>query len=150
MIGTENSYITAAIGLTGALVGGVTSFASTWLTQSVQAKEKFQQATINRRERLYTDFINEAARRFGDALSHQKDDIADLVTLYALVAHIRLVASSGVVSAAERVMERIIKTFGEPNRTLSELRIFAHENDIDPLWQFSQECREELFALSGK
>ena len=150
MTGIENSYITAAIGLMGAIVGGVGSFASTWLTQSVQTKEKLQQATINRRERLYTDFINEAARRFGEALSHQKDEIGDLVALYALVAHIRLVASTGVVSAAERVMERVIKTFGEPNRTLSELRIFAHEGDLDPLWQFSQECRTELFTLNKK
>ena len=32
----------------------------------------------------------EASRLYGDALSHQKDDVSDLVYLYALVAKIRL------------------------------------------------------------
>jgi len=149
MTGIEESYITAAVGLTGAIVGGVTSFATTWLTQSVQTKEKLQQATINRREKLYTEFLKEAARLFGDALSHQKDDIADLVTLYAMVAHIRLVASPGVISAAEHVLERVIETYRGPNRTLSELRIFAQEGNLDPLLEFSQQCRMDLLQLSN-
>ncbi|HET7085389.1 MAG TPA: hypothetical protein VFI23_11505 [Rhizomicrobium sp.] len=149
MTGLESNYITAAAGLAGAVVGGLASFASSWLTQTVQAKEKFQQATINRRENLYMEFIKEAARRFGDALTHQKDDVSDLVVLYAMVAHIRVVASPGVVAAAEGVMERVIKTYNGPNRNLSELRIFAHQGELDPLMEFSQQCRMELSRLSG-
>jgi hypothetical protein len=150
MTGIAESYITAAVGLTGAIVGGVTSFATTWLTQSVQTKEKLQQATFNRRENLYTEFLKEAARLFGDALSHQKDDVADLVTLYAMVAHIRLVASVGVISAAEHVMDRVIKTYGEPNLTLSGLRTSAQEGKLDPLLEFSQQCRMELAQLNKR
>jgi hypothetical protein len=150
MTGMENSYLTAAVGLTGAIVGGLTSFATTWLTQSVQTKEKLQQATFNRRENPYTEFFKEAARLFGDALSHQKDDIADLVPLYAMVAHIRLVASPGVVFAAEHVMDRVIKTYGEPNLTLSELRISAQKGKLDPLLEFSQQCRTDLIQLSKR
>src|SRR5262249_50766019 len=101
MAGIENSVLTAIVGLGGAIVGGVASFGTTWLSQSVQSKEKNLQAAAYRREKLYTDFIKEAARLFVDALSHQKDDISDLVELYAIVAHIRLIASPIVVAAAE-------------------------------------------------
>ena len=143
----ENSVLTAIVGLAGAVVGGVTSFATTWLSQSVQAKEKSQQAMVYRREKLYTDFIKEAARLFGDALGHQKDDVFDLVELYAMVAHIRLVSPPAVVSAAERVMERIIRAYGEPNRTLSELRAGTHDSNLDPLFEFSQKGRTDLFGF---
>jgi hypothetical protein len=143
----ENSVLTAIVGLGGAIVGGVASFGTAWLSQSVQSREKNQQAAAYRRERLYAEFVKEGARLFADALSHQKDDVSDLVELYAMVAHIRLVASPHVVSAAEGVLARIIKTYGEPNRTLSDLRVAANDGKLDPLFEFSRQGRRELFGI---
>ena len=56
----------------------------------------------------------------GDALGHQKDEVADLVKIYALIGRIRLVSSRAVVTAAERTMDTISQTYLEPNRTLRE------------------------------
>ncbi len=44
-------------------------------------REKALSSDLRRREILYTSFINEASRLFGDALSHTKDDVCDLVNL---------------------------------------------------------------------
>jgi hypothetical protein len=46
-----------------------------------------------------------------DALSHQKDDVADIVGLHALVSRMRLVSSLDVVEAAEQIILGIIATY---------------------------------------
>ncbi len=140
----DGSYITAIVGLLGAAIGGSTSFATSWLTQRVQMREKALSSDLRRREILYTSFINEASRLFGDALSHTKDDVCDLVNLYALVARLRLFASPPIVTAAEGVVSAIIKTYGEPNLTLHELQQFARAGGMEPLLAFSEACRCDL------
>jgi hypothetical protein len=58
-----------------------------------------RQAQRAKRESLHGDFVAEASRLYGDALSHEKDDVTDLVPLYALVAKMRLFASRDVINA---------------------------------------------------
>jgi hypothetical protein len=132
----------------GAAIGGVTSFASSWLVVSTQLRHKNREMERARRETLFTEFINEAARLYGDALSHEKDDVTDLVKLYALVAHTRLVASAAVVAAAERVMDTITDTYLAPNRTLHEMRTYAKEGGLDFLREFGEACRKDLAGVS--
>ena len=91
-----------------------------------------------------TDFIEEATRLFGDALGHEREDVSDLVTLYALVAKMRLIAPSDVIERAEYVVDSIVSAYLGPNRTLHQLREFAKEGGMDPLRQFSAACRTEL------
>jgi hypothetical protein len=140
------SYISAIAGLTGAAIGGVTSLATSWITQQTQTRQREREIARTRRERLFTAFIEEASRLFADAIGHDKDDVEDLVRLYALVARMRLIASSPVVEAAERVVIGVIETYQAPNRTLRELHLFAREGNLDPLLDFSEACREELMA----
>lgn len=140
----DGSIFTAIVGLAGAALGGLASFATSWLTQRTQLRERALDADRSRREVLYTEFIKEASRLYGDALGHEKDDVADLVVLYAIIARLRLIASSPVIVTAEAVMRSIIETYGKPNRTLHELRLFAHEGGLEPLLDFSVACREEL------
>jgi len=64
----ENGYISALFGLVGAMLGGLTSFASTWLTVRSQSKDRHHDAMRSRLESLFSDFIAEASRLFGDAL----------------------------------------------------------------------------------
>lgn len=139
-------YMSALVGLVGVAIGSFTSFATTWLTQSSQLKEKRREAEIAKREKLYSDFITEATRLYGDALSHQKDDVSDLVQLYALAAQMRLAVSDQVIVAAEAAMERIIETYLAPNRTLHEIRDLAGSGKMDFLLDFGKACREELGA----
>jgi len=117
---------------------------TSWLTVRAQLSQKIRSEARSRRELVYTDFIKEATRLFGDALGHEREDVSDLVTLYALVAKMRLIAPSDVIERAEYVVDSIVSAYLGPNRTLHQLREFAKEGGMDPLRQFSEACRTEL------
>lgn len=138
------SILTAMVGLGGAVVGGLGSFVTSWLSLRTQMREKLITASRQRREAVYKEFIAEAARLFGDALGHEREDVSNLVTLYSIVAHMRLLASNQVVERAEFVLDAIVAAYIGPNRTLHELREFAQYGGLDPLRQFSEACRLEL------
>ncbi|NMN06831.1 MULTISPECIES: hypothetical protein [unclassified Novosphingobium] len=140
----SGSILTAMVGLAGAAVGGFGSFMTSWLTVRAQISQKVRSEARSRRETIYSEFIKEATRLFGDALGHEREDISDLVTLYSLVATMRLVAHNEVIERAERVLDAIVKAYLGPNHTLHELRQFASEGGMDPLRQFSEACRAEL------
>jgi hypothetical protein len=140
----EAGYVSAFFGLVGMTVGGLMTFATNWVTQRTQLSEKHREAEVAKREQLFSDFIAEASRLYGDALTHQKDDVGDLVQLYALVARMRLLSSREVVTAAEQAMDAIIGTYLAPNRTLHELRSIAQRGEMNFLFDFGEACRLEL------
>jgi len=88
----DTAYISALSALGGATIGGLASFASSWLTQRTQLRFSHHEAVKAKREALYAEFVNKASRLYGDALGHQKDDVADLVKIYGLIGRIMLVA----------------------------------------------------------
>lgn len=143
------SMWTAIAGLTGAAIGGFTSFATSWVTLRTQMRQKSRERARDRRERLYTEFIKEASRLYGDALGHERDDVADLIGLTALLSSMRLMASPDVIKRAEEVLDAIIATYIGPNRTLHEIRQFAQEGGLDPLRRLSEACRQELLAFDA-
>jgi len=140
----------AASALAGATIGGLASFGGSLMTQWLQLRDKNLENNRAQREALFSEFINEAARLFGDALSHEKDDVTDLVRLYAIVARIRLVASPPVVQAAEKTMDAIIEAYLAPNRSLHELRTLAAEGQMDFLLGFGEACRAELGVVGAR
>ncbi|MBO9186869.1 hypothetical protein ACQZ4Y_20475 [Rhizobium sp. L80/93] len=143
----DAAYVSAFFGLAGALVGSVTSFTTSWITLSSQVKEKRREANRTRREALFEGFLSEAARLYGDALSHEKDDIGDIVMIYAILARMHLVASKAVTDAGERVMDAIVGEYMTPNRSLSELRLLARSGHMNVLEEFAAACRNELDAF---
>ena len=144
----DHVYLTASIGLIGVGVGSLTSFCTAWWTHNTRLREANLRNAHARRERLVRDFIHEASRAYGDALSRERDDVAGLVRLYALIAEMRLVASSQLVSAAESVLTKIIDTYLAPNLTLHELRAHASLGGFDFLRDFGTACLDELATLS--
>ena len=140
----DAAYVSAFFGLAGASIGGLTSFLTTWLTQQTQLREKHREVENAKRQELFNDFVVEASRLYGDALSHEKDDVTDMVQLYALVAKMRLWASRPVVIAAEHAMNAIVETYLEPNRSLHEIRTLAMEGRMNFLLEFGEACRAEL------
>ena len=140
------NYISAIAGLTGATIGGATSLATSWITQRTQSRQREREMGRARRERLFNAFIEEGSRLYADAIGHERNDVENLVRLYALVARIRLTASPAVVDAAERVGSGVIAAYQAPNRSLSELHLFARDGKMDPLLEFSEVCRVELMA----
>ena len=142
----DPAYISALAALTGAAIGGLTSFATSWLTQRTQLRHAQREAERAELKALYGDFITEASRLYGDALTHQTEEITNLVLLYAMVERMRLVSDRTVIDAAVRVLDTIIETYLGPNRTLPELMNYAHQGKLNFLVEFSEACRKDLAA----
>ena len=140
----DTAYISAFSALGGAVIGGLTSFGSSWLTQRTQLRFSHDEAIKARREELYVEFVDEAARLYGDALGHQKDDAADLCKLFALLGRITLVSPRPVVTAAERTFDTIIETYLGPNRTMHEVLDDVHQGGFNFLIEFGEACRQDL------
>jgi hypothetical protein len=141
----DSSIVTALAALLGSLIGGFTSFATTWLSQRQSAKAQWLRDEVTKREALYQDFIDEAAQRLADAVENSITDRSQVVRFYALFHRIRLVSTPEVSQSAERVMEFAVKLYNSPNVTLNS--IFSQDaepGEGDPLLDFGTACRDEL------
>ena len=144
----DPAYVTAIAALAGSLIGGLTSFATTWLTQQTQSRAQQLAHELGRREDLYKDFIEEASRLYADAFEHNEADTAKLVNLYALVSRIRVRSAPKIVADADKVVRLIIETYLAPNRTFRDVPKLVESEAMDFLREFSDACREELRGLS--
>ncbi len=143
------AYLSALAALVGATIGGLTSFLTSWLTQRVQLRYAQRESERAKLETLYSDFIVEASRLFGDAAIHQTEDVTAVVSLYAMVGRMHLVSDRKVVDAAARVVHCIIETYLGPNRTLHEMLDFAQAGGMDFLTHFGEVCRQEIIARAS-
>jgi hypothetical protein len=145
----NSNVISGLSALAGAGIGGLASLGGSWLTQWLQIRDKNLELERTRREALYSAFIEEASRLYGDALSHEKDDVADLVHLYALLARMRLMSSAAIIAKAETTLQMIIETYLAPNRSLQDLKGLAAEGGMNFLQEFGEACRDDLRAIGG-
>jgi len=145
----EAAYLSAFAALAGSVIGGVTSLAASWLTQRVQVGAQQLAHDLSRREDLYKEFIEEASNAFADALEHNETDTAKLVRLYALVSRMRVLSSERVVERADLVMQRIMETYGAPNRSIRDAAESIRDAGLDPLRDFGNACRAERQVRVG-
>jgi hypothetical protein len=138
------SIISALAALTGAAVGGLTSGMAAWLNHRSQVRVEWALHEKSRRQTLYRDFIEDAAKCYIDALQHDKADIPGLVSLYAKLSAMRAVSSKKVVQRADDVVRKILDTYLEPDKSFVELREMAIDGTIDLLRGFSEVCRDEF------
>ena len=143
-------YLPAVAALAGSAIGGLTSFASAWLTQHHQDRVNRLSGEKARRQKLYKQFIDEASKLYADALVHDQAEVSALVSVYALVSRMRVVSSSAVIEKAEAVVLLILDTYSIPNKTFSDLRDLMSSHAVNPLRAFSEECRAELQALNDR
>jgi hypothetical protein len=136
----EAAYISALAALAGTVIGGLTSFATSWTTLQAQARAQRLANERDKREALFGRFLEEAAKLYADALQNKRDDASALIGLYALIGRIRLISSARVVESADTVARIIMDSYPAPNMTLEEIRTA----EVDPLREFSEACREEL------
>src|SRR5215470_16120822 len=146
----ESTYLPAVAALAGSAIGGLTSFASAWLTQNRQDRARRLSRDKARRRKLYKQFIDEASKLYADALVHDNLDVSVLVGVYALISRMRVLSSSAVVEKAEAVVSMIVEAYSSPNKTFRELRELMSNHAIDPLRAFSETCRVELQALQDQ
>jgi hypothetical protein len=138
------SIISALAALTGAAVGGLTSGIATWLNHRSQVRVEWILHEKSRRQILYRDFIEDAAKCYIDALQHDEADIPGLVGLYAKLSSVRAVSSKPVLNRAEDVARKILDTYLEPDKNFVELREMAISGALDLLRGFSDACHNEF------
>jgi hypothetical protein len=140
----EAAYISAFAALAGTAIGGLASFATSWVTQQAQSKAQRIAAERDSRAALFGRFLDEAARLYADALQNRRDDTSALIGIYALTNRIRFTSSPPVVEAADTVTRIIVDAYLAPNMTMAEMRANWIDRHIDPLRDFAEACRKEL------
>jgi hypothetical protein len=140
----EPAYISAFAALAGTAIGGLASFATSWVTQHAQTRAQRIVAEKDARAALFGRFLDEAAKLYSDALQNRRDDVTALMGIYGLTNRIRLISSPEVVEAADTVVRIIVDAYQAPNITMAEMRENWIDRHIDPLRDFAEECRKEL------
>ena len=133
--------------LLGALIGGILSVAASWLSQHVQMKSQCLTTEIQRRQQLYSEFMEIASQCFADALQRNELDKELLAKLFSKIGRMRLQSSDTVVLEASRVAQTILAAYAQDNLTLDEIRNFLSNETIDVYAAFGDACRAELVAL---
>ena len=146
----EQTLMTVAAGLTGSLLGGMSTFAGSWLSSRRQHKTQTSIQQAARREKLYADFISEASRHLVNAWGHEMHSPESLVDIYSALERIRLTSSATVIAAAERVMQEVVAAYNAPNKAYDELQQMVINGHISsPLTDFSKACRVEVRSLGA-
>jgi hypothetical protein len=138
----------------GALVGGLASLASAWVSERTRHRRDLLQREISKRETTYSDFIEHASKLYVTSATHNlnegaanlESELEGAVSLYGIASRIRLFASDRVINEAEAVLDLILIQFGAENISVDELRE-KKLNERDPLKAFSVSCRRELKEL---
>jgi hypothetical protein len=143
----DAAIITALAAVSGSIVGGLASFATTYFTQHNQAHRDFLSRDVAHREELYAQFIKEAANLYADSLDKTLENPAAVIGMYALIGRMTLNAGDKVLLAAEKVADSIIDSYNRPPRKFEDLYKSMREEHVDPLKEFTEACREELKAM---
>jgi len=146
----NSAVLSTLAALGGSTVGALSPILSNYVLQRNQAQRDLLVHQVAARETLYSDFINEASRVYAHSQTHNLECLDGLVSLYARVSRIRLLATEPVVDAAEILVRQIVKQYGEPNLTVEETRAAAAAAKADPLDVFSFACRTELREIVNR
>ena len=140
-------FDSALAALAGSTIGGLTTLAVTWVTQSNQLRASLTARDQSTRHKLYKAFIEEASKLYGDALVNSKVEIPTLVGAYALISRMRVMSSPEIVDRADAALRTIVDIYYSPNKTMAELRAEINGGKLDLLREFSNAAREELAHL---
>ena len=69
----DTAILSAGAALVGSLIGGISTFAGSWITQRWLQHNKALARLALKRETLYADFIIEASERYAHAWSHEAE-----------------------------------------------------------------------------
>jgi len=140
----DSAMTSALAALCGSAIGALAPVLSNYILQRSTTKRDLLNRQLGQRETLYSDFIQEASHLYADAMLHELEGLSDLVSLYALVSRIRLLASDPVFQAAEDFVKLIVQHYGDTNLTVGQMRDAVLSAEAAPLDAFSLACRDEL------
>jgi hypothetical protein len=121
---------------------------ATWLGQRAQAKAQWRSQNQLRRQDTYRVFIEQASKRYIEALQSEHANVFALMGLYAQVSRMRVLSPTSVIESADQIVKKIISSYLEPNKTFPELQKMAASGLIDPLREFSEAARAESERLN--
>ena len=139
----DSAYISALAALAGSGIGAFASFATTWLNQSYQNRIQRHLNERSRREKLFGDFISEAAMAYTDAMVNKLENPSNLVNLYATKSRISLFSNDEILSEADKVIQIIMDRYFQKNVTYSEIDPKT-TGQFDLLRDFTRSCRKEM------
>jgi hypothetical protein len=145
-----SGLIPAFAAILGSTVGGLTTFATTFLTQRYNARRDMREKDLANREKLYSEFLTEIADLYVDSLNRTLSDVgkpAAFVAAYALLGRIRMISTEAVLKSADRVIEDIIEAYNRPPISIQELKKLTDQRPADPWHEFAQACRAEREVL---
>jgi hypothetical protein len=142
MMGLSSGLILCCAVLAGTILGGLTCAGAVCFVQwrQLQAKRIFRD--LDRREDVYSRFIEQASEVWLDSFEAPNDP-GNLICLSALVGRIRLASTQPVLEAAEGVMDCLLDT---SQRSPANARDFigqAPRKFMAPLTTFTAACRVE-------
>ena len=147
MANLDSSFVTAIAAVAGSLVGGLTSFVSSYVTQRHQGHADRVVKDLERREDLYARFDGLAAELLLDALDHSLEDPARLIGMATLTGRIRLASSKPVLEAAEAVVDELLASYQRPPIDPREVIRTAPREFLAPLVAFTAACRAERLQM---
>jgi hypothetical protein len=144
----DSAYLSALSALAGTMIGGVTTFLTSWTTQMAQARSAHLSEERARRDQLYSKFLDETARLYSYAMSEDKINHKNLVNIFALRGRILLQSSSSIVEAADAIIKRLVSLYMTPNRSDDDLLRDIENSSDDLMVAFAKVCRAELRLLN--
>ena len=142
----DPATISAVSALAGSGIGALASVTTSWLTQHSQSRSQRLKQEAERRERLFSAFVDQASETYAHSIVQDGlDDPARLVPLYATINKLRLFAMRQTIGAAEAVLEGIVQAYDSPPSAPRD-----HDRDVaahDILRGFADACRRELQTL---
>jgi hypothetical protein len=141
-------YLSTISALAGTIIGGVTSFATTWLTTTMQTKAARLGVEKTKREVLYGSFMDEVAQLYSRALENNGSvDYGKLNGAFALRGRIILLSSQAVYESADRALKFVVDIALGPPRTAAEMRKMMDDRKTQVIDEFAETCRQELQTL---
>jgi hypothetical protein len=142
----NSSVISAVAALGGAVIRGLTSITTSWMTQRLRVRAKQLAQHKQRRIKLYNEFIEEASKLFVDALQHETPNPSAMIGLYTTISRMCILSSAAVIECAEKVGDVIVDAYLAPKMTPDEQRETLKNrtfHSFDYLRDFSKACRAE-------
>ena len=103
-----------------------------------------------RRQDLYKEFIEVAAKCYVHALQHGEADIPALTNLYANLGRMHILSSPKVLECAEQIERKIVDAYLMPDKSFLDLREMINSRSVDLLGGFSAACRAEFESIRNQ
>ena len=140
----DPAVVTGLSAVFGSLSGGMASVVATWITQRNQTRHDRTKVEIQKRELLYSEFVDEVARLTADSVDHTLEHATTVVNLFALLSRIRFVSSQPVLDAAEECSRHVVDLYAMEKMGREDVMMAVCQTSPEILRAFSDACRLEL------